>query len=266
MKSAVLLLVLLSLPALSITAICDASIVGCSSCATTAAGSDCNFCKDGYYKSSTTACTACPQGTGRFASTTTTDIETTAVCNFDWAPQLNCLTAGGTYSCSTCPTGTYREAGGLLFDTFSANGCSADCKSFAGARTTVRILPKTVDPPATSCASCRDGCTKCEFADATMRSSAGSQAGSEPQLTKCTECINGYYVLLNAADPTIVPTCAPCGANCKKCKDNTQCDECFAGWALDGTNKRSCLKKVAISAASIVQITLLCLSALLISW
>jgi hypothetical protein len=92
-----------------------------------------------------------------------------------------------------------------------------------------------------------------------------SIAGSEKQLTTCTECNNGYYLLANAADTTIIPTCPACGANCKKCKDSTECTECWAGWALDGTDKANCLKQVAISA-NILKVALFSILALLIGW
>ena len=164
----------------------------------------------------------------------------------------------------------YREQGGQLFGLFGTNGCSSDCNSFNAVTDGTKLIPQaeTPAPAVLQCVSCgTSGCTKCVFAEATMKANAQQTPGTNKQLTKCTECISGYYVLPNAADSNIVPSCARCGANCKKCKDNTQCDECFPGWALEGTNKRSCTKKVPISSAGgIIPAAMLSLLALVISW
>lgn len=271
MKTGILLLVLLCLPALSLAVTCSAGATltsGCRDCNDAAADSDCNWCDHGFYKTAAKACTACPAGTGRSRSSTTTQIETAAVCSFDWAPQLKCASASGQYVCATCAAGAYRESG-RQFDYVSVTGCSTDCKSFVGSGASTPLVPQTESPAAVnpSCVSCSStsSCFKCVFAETTMKQNSFDTPGTNKQLTKCTECQYGYYLVPNTADPTIVPTCSQCGANCKKCKDNTECTECWAGWALDGVKKGSCQKQVAAST-SIFQVTMISILALFIGW
>lgn len=153
----------------------------------------------------------------------------------------------------------------MLHGEVSATGCSTDCKSFDN-RGVQQLLPQTETPARTSCVRCssRSNCVKCKFAAATQKSSAGSTPGSDKQLIECTECGNGYY-LKNNADTTITPTCEACGANCKTCKDATECTTCYPGWALDGTDKVNCLKAVAISG-NIIKAALISILALFIAW
>ena len=270
MKSITLLLVLLCLPALYVATFCQAGSTkdaGCYDCATTAADSDCNYCKSGYYKTGAKACTACPDGTGRSMPTATTDIETTAVCTIKSAPQLKCGVATSRYSCSTCPAGSYKESGYQFGKEVGVTGCSTDCKTFGGE---FQLIPNTETPAQTSCISCDGRCMTCAYS-ATMKSCSGAgatcAAGYYKQQTVCSECMNGYYLMPNKDEPTaVVPTCEACGANCKKCKDNTECTSCWPGWALDGTDKANCLKSVPVSFASIFKIAALSISALFIAW
>lgn len=272
MTSKTVLLVLLCLPAISLTqGFCSTGSTrasGCASCATAAADSDCDYCGSGYWKSGAKTCTACPNGTGRTTPTATTAIETAAVCTTKSAPQLKCAIAESRYSCATCPTGSYLEAGGI-FEEIQVVGCSTDCKSFYNKLTGFKLVPAADTLPQTECIRCDSNCARCEFTT-TLKGCAGSSAfcavGATKQRTTCTECSNGYYLLPDKDEPTaVVPSCASCGANCKKCKDSTECTECWGGWALDGADKANCLKAVSVSA-SILQAAILSILAVSIAW
>lgn len=271
MRSGILLLVLLGLPAISLAASCNPAITNCGDCSDTTATADCNYCNSGYFKETAKTCKACPDGTGRTStSAAVAGTETAAaVCTIKSAPQLKCVIASGRYACSTCATGSFTESAVLHGGEASGTGCSTDCKSFEN-NGVQSLVPQTETPALTSCVRCNSGnngrsnCLKCKFAAATQKSSSGGTPGSNKQLTECTECANGYY-LKNNADTTITPTCETCGANCKTCKDDTACQTCYPGWALDGTDKVNCLKSVAVSG-NIIKAALISILALFIAW
>ena len=259
-----LLLVLLCLPALSLALTCQAGATkdsGCSDCVDGTATSDCNWCKDGFYKTGPKACTACPMNTGRREPyATVTGTETEALC-WKCAPQLKCKSCNyHPYECSECATGSYRESG-KMFGHIGITGCSTDCKTFSEAGT-LTMLPNMQTPPATYCVSLPYDCIKASYTS-TLKGYAGENPIS-PQRLACQECNTGFY-LVPDKDPTIVPSCQACGANCKKCKDRTECNECFPGWAFEGSAKDACTKAVA-SSASLLQGALLSIFALFIAW
>lgn len=272
MNTRVLLLVLLCLPALTLGAQCvdgATKTSGCSDCLDGTATSDCNFCNAGYWKSGPKACTACSAGTGRAAPPATVAVETSAVCTIKSAPQLKCNIANDRYSCTNCPSGSYSESG-IQFGQVLVNGCSTDCKSLSGP---LQFVPNTATPAITSCVSCTDvtsNCVKCAYAP-TIKACAGAAAecaaGFNKQLTSCSQCDAGYYLVPNKDEPTaVVPTCGACGANCMACKDSTQCTSCWPGWALDGTDKANCLKSVPVSASSLIQAALISMITLYFAW
>lgn len=274
MRTGTLLLVLLCLPALFLAQqSCSAGTTkdsGCSICATTAADSDCNYCKDGYWKSGAKACTACATGTGRNAASATTDIETAAICTIKSAPQLKCGIASDRYTCSTCATGSYVESGMQFGGEVYVNGCTTDCKSLGGETQLIPNTDTTAQTSCTSCSSSTGNCVKCAYS-ATLKRCAGvnqfCQAGASKQLTTCSQCANGYYLLPNKDEPTaVIPSCASCGANCKTCKDNTECSSCWPGWAFDGTDKANCLKSVPVSSSNILAAGIISILALFIAW
>lgn len=270
MQLYVLVLALLSLPALLLAQqACAAGATndtGCAICATSAADSDCNYCRDGYWKSGAKACTACPTGTGRLNPNSTVQVESSAICIVKSAPQLNCAIANSTLACSACPAGTYLEYG-LIHDTYQAVGCSKDCKSFATSSPflPVNMVPATDTPAPTQCALCTSYCAKCDFAPTLRKCDREDCKTGDKKTTACTECRAGYYILANK-DTTVVPTCDACGANCRTCKDKTECISCFAGWAMDGTDKSGCFKSAPSASASIFQIALFSVLALFVAW
>ena len=279
MRSGVLLLVLLCLPALSLATSCSAgptADAGCSECVDDVSTSDCNWCRANFYKTGAKACTVCPDGTGRLTPTATVSTEASTVCTLKSAPQLKCaqISTSNPYSCSSCPAGSYLESGTQFNDEVSVQGCSTDCKSFASSKTSTQLVPNTDSPAAISCAGCISNCMKCAFAT-TMKACSGASAscalGYNKQQTACSECRNGYWLKPNKDEPTtVVPTCERCGTNCKKCKDNAgtvECSECWPGWALEGTDKTHCTKSVPVSSASILKIALFSIISLLfIAW
>lgn len=259
------LLLVLCLPAVSLAMTCSAGATrdsGCLDCVDNTATSDCNWCKSGYYKTGPKACTICPDGMGRRApSSAVSGTETSAVC-FKCAPQLKCKNCGSDpFSCSECATGSLLE-GGYMFDKMYIQGCSTDCKSFS----TNSLVPLTRPNPATSpeyCTGCPSNCVKCEFTS-TLKGYVGEPAPYSKENKLCTQCDAGHYIQPNN-DPTVVPSCSTCGANCKKCKDRTECNECFPGWAFDGSAKDACTKAVAASAR-LLQGALVSILALFLAW
>lgn len=259
-----LLLVLLCLPALSLAVDCQAGATkdsGCSDCVDTTPTSDCNWCKNGFYKTGPKACTACPANTGRSQpGSAITVTETDSVC-WKCSPQLKCKSCNYTpFKCSECATGSYTESG-VLFGAMRITGCSTDCKTFSTA-TEPYLVPNVETPPLTYCSNCPYDCAKCSYTT-TLKGYAGETTINK-QRTVCEVCNPGFYLLPNK-DTTIIPSCENCGANCKKCKDRTECNECFPGWALDGSDKAACTKAVAVSAF-LLQGAFLSIIALIIGW
>lgn len=257
-----LLLVLLCLPALSLATYCRPGATldsGCSDCADETGTSDCNWCRSGHYKTGPKTCTPCPENFGRIEpSVAITGVETSAVC-FKCSPQLNCKNCGSSpFSCISCAAGAYIEYG-EVFGSIEVSGCSTDCKSFSGKRPS--MVPNTQTPASTYCTQCGSNCAKCAYT--TLKEYVG-QTETRSQATICETCNPGFFLQANK-DPTVVPSCAICGANCKKCKDRTECTECFPGWAFDGSAKDGCTKAVA-SSASLLQGALLSIFALFIAW
>lgn len=256
MRSAVLLLALVCLPFASPADVsCSAGATktsGCSMCVNADANSDCSYCQQNFFKLDAKNCKECPDGTYRPTPSAATGIETADVC-LKCPPQLNCKHCGddSIYECDSCPTGMFRESRGTLFGGKydSARGCSKDCQMFAKQR--LSFLPKDETPANTNCVTCSYKCKKCDFAPATMKNCDNDicAPGANKQLTNCTECEEGYYLLANKN--VLVPgDCRECGANCKKCKDATECTECMSGWSKNGSEKDGCTKETPVASES----------------
>lgn len=248
MKTALFLLALTCLCPVAFAGSCAAGATkdsGCADCVDASATSDCNWCSTGYYKTGPKACTICPTGRGREINPVVVASETDAVCH-KCAVQLNCQTCSDPFTCITkCAEGRYLEAG--LESGVNAVGCTTQCNTYG----TNRLVPKTANPPVYGCQNCAgaaSNCAKCEYTS-TQRANADSTAGVNVQQRTCLECSDSYYLVPNA-DATIVPSCVRCGANCKKCKDKTDCTECLSGWAKDAGETGTCSKQVSTSSDS----------------
>jgi hypothetical protein len=229
---------------------------GCQDCVDSTPDSDCNYCYSGYYKFSAKACKKCPSGTGRGSPNQAVLIETDAVC-LKCAPQLKCETCQDSpYYCSSCAAGSYRESGKI--GQLSVTGCSTNCSEFS----TYSYLPE--NSTYTYCENCDSNCKKCEvvtnmkqYASFSLRNRTG----------KCIEANEGFYLLPNTSDATMVPGVRSCGANCKKCTDRTNCAECLSGWAKGATDKGECTSPIsAASSSSIAQVLFLLTSLASICW
>lgn len=255
MSSALLLLALVCLPFVSAADVaCSPGATkdsGCSMCVNADATSDCSYCKQDFYKFDAKNCKECPDGTYKRNPGAATGTETVDAC-LKCPPQLNCKHCAddSVWQCDSCPTGMFREAGGILFDKFPATGCSKDCQMFTKYR--LSFLPKEETPASTNCVLCSYKCAKCDFAPTMKNCDSDICApGANKQLTNCTECEPGYYVLANK-NPLVPGDCRECGANCKTCKDRTECTECFPGWSKNGTEKDGCTKATPASSESFV--------------
>jgi hypothetical protein len=198
-------------------------IHNCLDCATTAYDSECNYCPSGYYKFDANSCKQCPGGTGRTTVLSYTPIENVNVCG-KCAPQLNCDTCTGEpYSCTSCSNGKFLEIA-TFSNSIYGFGCSTNCQAFGN----TSLVPNSVSNVAPNyCNNCGVGCAKCEYSPY-MRPRAG--ANTSPDTIKCLEAAQSYYLLPNTSDSSIVPRVMRCGANCKKCTDRLNCQECMPGW------------------------------------
>jgi hypothetical protein len=238
----------------------------CSDCVDSTATSDCNFCIDGYYKISAKACKKCPTGTGRSKPDGPVLIETEAVC-LKCAPQLKCESCSeNPHECTSCAAGNYLEP--TVVGEVFVTGCSTNCSAFG----TNNFLPSVPEIP--FCKSCNWNCLKCELAT-NMKEDASSLAVSA-KIPKCVQARDGYYLVPNTKDPTIVPSIKTCGANCKKCTDRSNCSECMSGWTKGANEKGDCTTATKVvstptgsptsSGSSLAQVCFLLISLAQMSW
>jgi hypothetical protein len=180
------------------------SLAGCDICSSS---SVCSSCKPTYYLTNTT-CTAC---SATYSNCLTCNELSCLQCQSGFVKnsQNTCIALGncstGCLSCSNsacieCSQSYYLNTSGL---------CTPKCTngSFTNAGCS---CPPGLYISNSVCISCKDtNCLSCDQ-------------------VKCSQCIAGYYPLLN--------TCVSCLPNCDVCTSGGICDKCKSGFTLSDSS------------------------------
>lgn len=114
--------------------------------------------------------------------------------------------------CTACAAGAYLDKG-------YCKPCDAKCERCTAAG---------------SCTACKG--PYCKGTDGTCKESKEAHTGCSqcaPDTNVCIACDNGYFYKEISSNP-----CVQCSANCRVCKNETECIEANVGYYVDSTTKQ----------------------------